>query len=123
MQIIQYGRPTAYTSHSPLMTRRKSALDAVLRSWIGQMEVLRRAGKKTVLAESRDPGRCRIGCCRNATNGRILFYHRYEGISFMTTAIDAVRNSPLATELSPAEVQVLGGILTMRELEDGEVLL
>jgi CRP/FNR family cyclic AMP-dependent transcriptional regulator len=51
------------------------------------------------------------------------FCHRYEGISFMTTAIDAVRNSPLASELSPAEVQVLGGILTMRELKDGEVLL
>ncbi len=48
------------------------------------------------------------------------FYHQYEGISFMTTAIDAVRNSPLASELSPAEVQVLGGILTMRELKDGE---
>src|SRR5580704_12977936 len=41
----------------------------------------------------------------------------------MTVPIDAVRNSPLARELSPAEVQVLGGILTMRELKDGEVLL
>jgi CRP/FNR family transcriptional regulator, cyclic AMP receptor protein len=41
----------------------------------------------------------------------------------MTTAIDAVRNSPLASELSSEEVQVLGAILTMRELKDGEVLL
>ena len=41
----------------------------------------------------------------------------------MTTAIDAVRNSPLASELSPAEIQVLAGILTIRELKDGEVLL
>jgi CRP/FNR family cyclic AMP-dependent transcriptional regulator len=41
----------------------------------------------------------------------------------MTTAIDAVRNSPLASELSPSEVQVLAGVLTIRELKDGEVLL
>lgn len=41
----------------------------------------------------------------------------------MTTVIDAVRGSPLATELSPAEIQVLAGVLTMRELKDGEVLL
>ena len=41
----------------------------------------------------------------------------------MTTVIDAVRNSPLASELSPAEIQLLAGILTIRELKDGEVLL
>ena len=41
----------------------------------------------------------------------------------MTTAIDAVRNSPLASELSPSEIQVLAGVLTIRELKDGEVLL
>ena len=41
----------------------------------------------------------------------------------MTTAIDAVRSSPLASELSPAEIQELTDILTIRELEDGEVLL
>jgi CRP-like cAMP-binding protein len=41
----------------------------------------------------------------------------------MTTAIDAVRNSPLASELSPPEIQVLTGVLTIRELKDGEVLL
>jgi CRP/FNR family transcriptional regulator, cyclic AMP receptor protein len=37
--------------------------------------------------------------------------------------MDAVRSSPLATELSPEEIQVLAGILTIRELKDGEVLL
>jgi CRP/FNR family transcriptional regulator, cyclic AMP receptor protein len=41
----------------------------------------------------------------------------------MTTAIDAVRNSSLASELSPAEIQVLARIFTIRELKDGEVLL
>ncbi len=41
----------------------------------------------------------------------------------MTTAIDAVRKSPLANELSPSEIQVLAGVLTIRELKDGEVLV
>lgn len=44
-------------------------------------------------------------------------------MSTMTTAVDAVRNSPLASELSPAEIQVLAGVLTIRALKDGEVLL
>ncbi len=41
----------------------------------------------------------------------------------MTTAIDALRNSPLASEPTPAETQVLAGVLTIRTLKDGEVLL
>jgi CRP/FNR family cyclic AMP-dependent transcriptional regulator len=51
------------------------------------------------------------------------FYLGFEEISTMTTAIDAVRNSPLASELSPTEIQVLARISTIRELKDGEVLL
>ena len=41
----------------------------------------------------------------------------------MTTAIDAVSNSPLASELSPAEVGVLAGLVKIRALKDDEVLL
>ena len=41
----------------------------------------------------------------------------------MTTAIDAVRTSPLASELSPSEIHVLAGVLRIRELKDGEVLV
>ena len=41
----------------------------------------------------------------------------------MTTAIDALRASPLATELTPAENAILAGLVTIRDLKDGEVLL
>jgi len=41
----------------------------------------------------------------------------------MTTVIDAVRDSALASELSPSEIELLSGVLTIRELKDGEVLL
>ena len=41
----------------------------------------------------------------------------------MTSAIDALRSSPLATELTPAETQVLGELVRLRTLGDGEVLL
>jgi CRP/FNR family transcriptional regulator, cyclic AMP receptor protein len=41
----------------------------------------------------------------------------------VTTTIDAVRNSPLATELTPSELQVLAGVMQIRDLKDGEVLL
>jgi CRP/FNR family transcriptional regulator, cyclic AMP receptor protein len=41
----------------------------------------------------------------------------------MTAAIDALRSSPLATELTPAETQVLGDLVRLRDLKDGEVLL
>jgi len=41
----------------------------------------------------------------------------------MTTAIDALRASPLATELSPPEVAVLADLVVVRDLKDGEVLL
>jgi CRP/FNR family transcriptional regulator, cyclic AMP receptor protein len=41
----------------------------------------------------------------------------------MTTAIDALRISPLASELTPAEIKVLGDLVTLRSLKDGEVLL
>ena len=41
----------------------------------------------------------------------------------MTTAIDALRASPLATELTPAETKVLGELVRLRALADGEVLI
>jgi hypothetical protein len=41
----------------------------------------------------------------------------------MTSAIDALRSSPLATELTPAEANVLGTLVVLRALKDGEVLL
>jgi len=41
----------------------------------------------------------------------------------VTTTIDAVRKSPLARELTPSEAEVLAGVMTIRELKDGEVLL
>lgn len=41
----------------------------------------------------------------------------------MTSAIDALRSSPLATELTPAETKVLGELVKLRTLTDGEVLL
>jgi CRP/FNR family transcriptional regulator, cyclic AMP receptor protein len=41
----------------------------------------------------------------------------------VTTTIDAVRNSPLASELTPAELPALAGVMTIRDLKDGEVLL
>jgi CRP/FNR family cyclic AMP-dependent transcriptional regulator len=41
----------------------------------------------------------------------------------MTTAMDALRSSPLATELTPAEVNVLGALVQLRTLVDAEVLL
>jgi CRP-like cAMP-binding protein len=41
----------------------------------------------------------------------------------MTTAIDALRASPLVTELTPAEVKVLGELVRLRMLADAEVLL
>jgi CRP/FNR family transcriptional regulator, cyclic AMP receptor protein len=41
----------------------------------------------------------------------------------MTSAIDALRSSPLAIELTPAETKVLGDLVTLRTLTDGEVLL
>jgi len=41
----------------------------------------------------------------------------------MTAAIDALRSSPLATELTPAETQVLAALVRIRSLKDGEVLL
>ncbi len=41
----------------------------------------------------------------------------------MTNAIDDLRASPLATELTPAETQVLAELVRLRELTDGEVLL
>lgn len=41
----------------------------------------------------------------------------------MTTTTDAVRRSPLATELTPLEIEIVAGVVTLRELKDGEVLL
>jgi len=41
----------------------------------------------------------------------------------MTATIDALRKSPLAAELTPPEIQVLSGVVTVRELKDGEVLV
>ena len=41
----------------------------------------------------------------------------------MTTAIDAVSKSSLASELSPSEIQVLAGIVKIRKFADDEVLL
>jgi CRP-like cAMP-binding protein len=41
----------------------------------------------------------------------------------MTAAIDALRASPLATELTPAETQVLGDLVRVRALKDADVLL
>jgi CRP-like cAMP-binding protein len=41
----------------------------------------------------------------------------------MTTVSEALRSSPLATELTPAEVQVLCDLVLLRALADGEVLL
>ena len=41
----------------------------------------------------------------------------------MTTVFDAVRSSPLARELTPSEIDVLAGMVTLRDLKDGEVLL
>ena len=41
----------------------------------------------------------------------------------MTAAIDALRLSPLATELTPAETKVLADLVKLRTLKDGEVLL
>jgi CRP-like cAMP-binding protein len=41
----------------------------------------------------------------------------------MTTAIDALRASALARELTPAEVTALARLVTIRDLQDGEVLL
>ena len=41
----------------------------------------------------------------------------------MTAAIDALRSSPLATELTPAETKVLADLVKIRALKDGEVLL
>jgi CRP/FNR family transcriptional regulator, cyclic AMP receptor protein len=41
----------------------------------------------------------------------------------MTSAIDALRSSPLAIELTPAETEVLGALVRLRTLKDGEVLL
>jgi CRP/FNR family transcriptional regulator, cyclic AMP receptor protein len=41
----------------------------------------------------------------------------------MTSAFDALRSSPLATELTPAEAKVLGDLVVLRTLKDGEVLL
>ncbi len=38
----------------------------------------------------------------------------------MTTTVDAVRKSPLATELTPPELEVLARVMTIRELKDGE---
>jgi len=41
----------------------------------------------------------------------------------MTSTIDALRASPLATELTPAETQVLGALVRIKALGDGEVLI
>jgi CRP-like cAMP-binding protein len=41
----------------------------------------------------------------------------------MTTAIDALRASPLASELTPAEIAVLADLVAVRVLADGEILL
>ncbi len=41
----------------------------------------------------------------------------------MTTTIDALRASPLAAELTPAETQVLAALVRVRALKDAEVLL
>jgi CRP-like cAMP-binding protein len=41
----------------------------------------------------------------------------------MTNATDALRSSPLAAELTPAEVGVLGGLVSLKSLADGEILL
>ena len=41
----------------------------------------------------------------------------------MTTAIEALRSSPLVIELTPAETKVLGELVSLRNLLDGEVLL
>jgi CRP-like cAMP-binding protein len=41
----------------------------------------------------------------------------------MTTAIEALRASPLVTELTPAETKVLGELVRLRTLADGEVLV
>lgn len=41
----------------------------------------------------------------------------------MTTVSEALRSSPLATELTPAEVRVLADLVLLRALVDGEVLL
>ena len=41
----------------------------------------------------------------------------------MTDTIDALRLSPLATELTPAETKVLADLVRIRVLKDGEVLL
>jgi len=41
----------------------------------------------------------------------------------MTTVIEALRSSPLVVELTPAETQVLGELVKLRNLLDGEVLL
>jgi CRP-like cAMP-binding protein len=41
----------------------------------------------------------------------------------MTNVIDALRSSPLATELTPAETQVLSALVRLRSLADGDVLL
>ena len=41
----------------------------------------------------------------------------------MTTAIDALRSSPLGTELTPSESGVLAELVCLKALADGEVLL
>ncbi len=41
----------------------------------------------------------------------------------MTTALNALRASPLATELTPSEIAVLGKLIRLKTLADREVLL
>ena len=41
----------------------------------------------------------------------------------MTATIDALGKSPLAADLSPPEIEVLAGVMTVRALKDSEVLL
>jgi len=40
-----------------------------------------------------------------------------------TATIDALSKSPLAAELTPSEVQVLSGVVRVRALQDGELLV
>ena len=41
----------------------------------------------------------------------------------MDTAVSALRNSPLGAELTPSEGEVLGRLVSLKHLKDGEVLL
>jgi CRP/FNR family transcriptional regulator, cyclic AMP receptor protein len=41
----------------------------------------------------------------------------------VTTVINALQSSPLAAELTPPEIEVLAGLVSIRALKDGEVLL